>query len=86
MKDTTEQSEEHHLTTINYDTLNGLREEGQTTEMHSAAKQGPASQEVGEELISTCYPDQDKNHSACPLKATYRTALVCIEVTATFFQ
>lgn len=49
---TNEPSEE--LVTINYDILNGLREEGQPIETPSAAKQGSASQEVGEELISTC--------------------------------
>ena len=44
----------HHLTTINYDTLNGLREESQPTDAQSVTKQGGATQEVGEELIGTC--------------------------------
>ena len=44
----------HHLTTINYVTLNGLREESQPTEAQSVTKQGGATQEVGEELIGTC--------------------------------
>lgn len=52
MQHTNEPSEE--LVTINYDILNGLREEGQPIETPCAAKQGSASQEVGEELISTC--------------------------------
>lgn len=44
VKDNTEPSKQNqHRTTINYDTLNGLREEGQST-----------AQEVGEELIGTC--------------------------------
>ena len=43
-----------HLTTINYDTLDGLREESQPTEVQSVTKQGGATQEVGEELIGTC--------------------------------
>lgn len=43
-----------HLTTINYDTLNGLREESQPTEVQSVTKQGGATQEVSEELIGTC--------------------------------
>ena len=56
MKDTAEPAskENQDLATINYHTLNGLREESQPTEMQSAAKQGSAPQEVGEELISTC--------------------------------
>ena len=55
VKDNTESAEQsQYLTTINYDTLSGLREDDQTTEVQSAAKQGSASQEVGEELISTC--------------------------------
>ena len=55
VKDNTESAEQsQYLTTINYDTLSGLREDDQPTEVQSAAKQGSASQEVGEELISTC--------------------------------
>ena len=55
MKDNTESAEQsQYLTTINYDTLSGLRENDQPTEVQSAAKQESTSQEVGEELISTC--------------------------------
>lgn len=55
MKDNTESAEQsQYLTTINYDTLSGLRENDQPTEVQSAAKQENTSQEVGEELISTC--------------------------------
>lgn len=55
LKDTAEPAskENQDLATINYHTLNGLREESQPKEMQSATKQGSASQEVGE-LISTC--------------------------------
>ena len=60
--------ENQDLTTINYHTLNGLREESQPNEMQSAAKQGSASQEVGE-LISTCYADEKKDHSVRPNQA-----------------
>ena len=51
MQDVTELSEET-LTTINYNTLDALREEVESTPQQSAGRH--ASQEVGEELISTC--------------------------------
>ena len=51
MKDPAESVE--FLTTINYDTLSGLCDDDQPAEQ-SAVKQGSASEEVGEELISTC--------------------------------
>ena len=51
MQDITELSEET-LTTINYNTLDALREEDESTPQQSAGRH--ASQEVGEELFSTC--------------------------------
>ena len=55
-KDTTESSQENaqDLSIIDYNTLNGLCGDGHSTEIHSAAKQGSTSKEVGEEIISTC--------------------------------
>ena len=52
--------ENHHLPTINYDTLDVLHEELPTAELPSAELPSavlpsvPTSQEVGDELISTC--------------------------------
>ena len=47
--------ENHHLSTINCDTLDVLREELPTAELPSAElPSAPTSQEVGDELISTC--------------------------------
>ena len=63
-KDTTESSQENaqDLSTIDYNTLNGLRGDGHSTEIHSAPKQGSTSKEVGEEIISTCVtPTRIKN-------------------------
>lgn len=56
VKDVAESAEQtRYLSTINYDTLSNLREENQPSDVPSAAKrQGSASQDVGEELISTC--------------------------------
>ena len=51
VQDASELSEEN-LTTINYNTLDALREEDESTPQQSAGRH--ASQEVGEELISTC--------------------------------
>ena len=51
VQDVTELSEET-LTTINYNTLDALREEDESTPQLSAGRH--AAQEVGEELISTC--------------------------------
>ena len=51
VEDVTEPSEES-LTTISYNTLDALREEDESAPQQSAARL--ASQEVGEELISTC--------------------------------
>ena len=51
VQDVTELSEET-LTTINYNTLDALREEDESTPQQSAGRH--AAQEVGEELISTC--------------------------------
>ena len=47
-------NQNQHLTTINYDTLNGLREESQPTEGQFVTKQGGSAQAVSEELIGTC--------------------------------
>ena len=77
VKDITELSEET-LTTINYNTLDALREEDESTPQQSAGRH--AAQEVGEELISTCVtptriktiqaalskPDTERH--LCPLK------------------
>ena len=55
LNDNSEPSNQNqHLTTINYDTLNGLRDESQPTEAQFVSNQGGAAQEVGEELIGTC--------------------------------
>ncbi|XP_068729043.1 uncharacterized protein [Montipora capricornis] len=56
VKDVAKSAEQtRYLSTINYDTLSNLREENQPSDVPSAAKQqGSASQDVGEELISTC--------------------------------
>ena len=51
VQDASELSEEN-LTTINYTTLDALCEEDKSTPQQSAGRH--ASQEVGEELISTC--------------------------------
>ncbi|XP_044167789.1 uncharacterized protein LOC122951801 [Acropora millepora] len=71
VKDVAESAEQtRYLSTINYDTLSNLREENQPSDVPSAAKrQGSASQEVGEKLISTCYPNQNKDHSRNIVKA-----------------
>lgn len=54
MKDCAGQTEQS-LSTINFDTLTELREENRPTDEPSDAKRdGKASQDVGEELISTC--------------------------------
>lgn len=55
-EDTTESSQENaqDLSTIDYNTLNGLRGEGHPTEINSATKQGSTSKEVSKEIISTC--------------------------------
>ena len=47
-------NQNQHLTTINYDTLHGLRNESQPTEVQFVSNQGGAAQEVGKELIGTC--------------------------------
>ena len=55
------EGENKDLSTIDYNTLNVIREESQTTET-----QETAPQEVGEELISTCHANQSKDNSVRP--------------------
>jgi len=88
VKDHAEPAEQNqHLTTINCDTPSELREGDEPTDRPSAAKQQSSiAQEVSKELISTCYTDQNKDHSGNLIKARDCAALVCLEAAATFFQ
>ena len=80
-------NQNQHLTTINYDTLNRLREESQPTEAQFVTRQGGAAQEVSDELIGTCVtPTRVKNIQHALSKPETARHLCALKLLPHFFR